>query len=157
MEYRSSLFKAWLAHLDSVRSMNRPGKMNDNVHMESFFHATKSDILYGVCFDEDREIAAEVRNYMPFYSNTRLHSSLAYVPPATYEKQIANARELAGVRRRAAARLHLLSRSLPLPKSCSSLIGSRLSFKTNRRDRQPRLPGICRPPPIRLVFCDPHI
>jgi hypothetical protein len=38
---------------------------------------------------EDREIAAEVRNYMPFYNNMRLHSSLGYVPPATYEQQLA--------------------------------------------------------------------
>jgi transposase InsO family protein len=89
MEYGSSLFKARLAHLGIVQSMNRAGKMNDNVHMESFFHSMKTDIVHGVRFDEDREIAAEVRNYMPFYNNTRLHSSLGYVPPATYEKQLA--------------------------------------------------------------------
>jgi len=27
-----------------------------------------------------------VRDYVPFYNGTRLHSSLNYVPPATYER-----------------------------------------------------------------------
>ena len=69
--------------------MNRPGKMNDNVHIESFFHSMKSDIVHGVGFDHDHEIAAELDNYMPFYNHRRLHSSLGYVPPATYEQQSA--------------------------------------------------------------------
>ena len=78
---------AW--RLGIVQSMNRPGKMNDNVHIESFFHSMKSDVVHGVRFDEDQEIASEIRNYMPFYNDTRLHSSLGYVPPAAYEQQSA--------------------------------------------------------------------
>jgi putative transposase len=89
MEYASTPFKRRLARLGIVQSMNRPGKMNDNVYIESFFHSMKSDIVHGVRFDEDHEIVAEVRNYMPFYNNTRLHSSLDYVSPATYEQQLA--------------------------------------------------------------------
>ena len=27
--------------------MNRPGKMNDNAHIESFFHSMKAEELYG--------------------------------------------------------------------------------------------------------------
>ena len=65
------------------------GKMNDNVHIESFFHSMKSDIVHGVHFAHDREIAAELSDYMPFYNKRRLHSSLGYVPPATYEQQSA--------------------------------------------------------------------
>ena len=89
MEYASTAFSSRLARLGIVQSMNRAGKMNDNVHIESFFHSMKSDIVHGVCFAEDDEIEAELRNYMPFYNNTRLHSSLGYVPPATYEQQSA--------------------------------------------------------------------
>ena len=89
MEYSSALFSARLARQGIVQSMNRPGKMNDNVHIESFFHSMKSDIVHGVHFHEDHEIIDELRNYMPFYNNRRLHSSLGYVPPATYEQQSA--------------------------------------------------------------------
>ena len=89
MEYASTLFSACLARRGIVQSMNRPGKMNDNVHIESFFHSMKNDIVHGVCFDEDHEILNEVRCYMPFYNNRRLHSSLGYVSPATYEQRLA--------------------------------------------------------------------
>ena len=33
--------------LGIVQSMNRPGKMNDNAHMESFFHSMKAEELHG--------------------------------------------------------------------------------------------------------------
>ena len=87
MEYSSTLFGACLARRGIVQSMNRPGKMNDNVHIESFFHSMKSDIVHGVRFEEDGQMLDSVRDYMPFYNNRRLHSSLGYVPPATYEQQ----------------------------------------------------------------------
>ena len=89
MEYSSTQFSRRLARLGIVQSMNRPAKMNDNVHIESFFHSMKNDIVHGVCFDEDQQILGEVRSYMPFYNNRRLHSSLGYVSPATYEQRLA--------------------------------------------------------------------
>lgn len=89
MEYASTFYAACLARRGIVQSMNRPGKMNDNVHIESFFHSLKNDIVHGVQFDHDHELTAELSDYMPFYNNRRLHSSLGYVPPATYEQQSA--------------------------------------------------------------------
>ncbi|HYC48420.1 MAG TPA: integrase core domain-containing protein [Burkholderiales bacterium] len=89
MEYASTLFSACLARRGILQSMNRPGKMNDNVHIESFFHSMKSDVVHGVRFNHDREITAELDSYMPCYNDRRLHSSLGYVPPATFEQQSA--------------------------------------------------------------------
>jgi len=89
MEYSSTRFSGRLARLGIVQSMNRPGKMNDNVHIESLFHSMKNDIVHGARFDEDHEMLDEVRSYMPFYNNRRLHSSLGYVSPATYEQRLA--------------------------------------------------------------------
>lgn len=89
IEFAAGAFKQRLAELGLVQSMNRPGKMNDNVYIETFFHSMKSDIVHGVRFEQDHEMHDEVRNYVPFYNNTRLHSSLGYVPPATYEQQLA--------------------------------------------------------------------
>lgn len=70
----------------SVRYMNRPGKVTDNAYIESFFHSMKADIVHGLRFTEDRQIEQAVRAYVPFYNGTRLHSSLNYVPPATFER-----------------------------------------------------------------------
>jgi putative transposase len=89
IEFAAGAFKQRLTELGIVQSMNRPGKMNDNVYIESFFHSLKSDIVHGLRFNEDHEIEAELRSYFPFYNETRLHSSLDYVPPATYEQQLA--------------------------------------------------------------------
>ena len=86
IEYAAGAFKERLAELGIVQSMNRPGKINDNAYIESFFHSMKSEIVHGLTFTEDREIEQAVRDYVPFYNGTRLHSSLNYVPPATYEQ-----------------------------------------------------------------------
>jgi putative transposase len=86
IEYAAGAFKERLTELGITQSMNRPGKINDNAYIESFFHSMKSDIVHGLRFTEDGEIEAAVRSYVPFYNGTRLHSSLNYVPPATFER-----------------------------------------------------------------------
>ena len=88
IEYAASAFKARLAELGIIQSMNRPGKVTDNIYIESFFHSMKTDIVHGLTFTEDRQMESAVRGYIPFYNGTRLHSSLNYVPPATYERLV---------------------------------------------------------------------
>ena len=63
------------------------GKLTDNAFIESFFHSMKSEIYHGLRFERDDDIRAAVRSYVPFYNEDRLHSSLHYVPPATFERQ----------------------------------------------------------------------
>ena len=86
IEYAAGAFKERLADLGITQSMNRPGKVTDNAYIESFFHSMKSDIVHGLTFTQDDQIKSAVRDYVPFYNGTRLHSSLNYVPPATYEQ-----------------------------------------------------------------------
>ena len=88
VEYAAGDFKARLAELGITQSMNRPGKVTDNAYIESFFHSMKSEIYHGLHFDEDQQMRAALREYMPFYNRGRLHSSLNYVFPATYERQV---------------------------------------------------------------------
>jgi putative transposase len=47
----------------------------------------KCDIYHGVRFTADLEVRTALRSYVPFYNEDRLHSSLQYVPPATFEQQ----------------------------------------------------------------------
>jgi transposase InsO family protein len=86
IEYAAGAFKERLLELGITQSMNRPGKVTDNAFIESFFHSMKSEIVHGLTFTQDGEIELAVRDYIPFYNGTRLHSSLNYVPPATYER-----------------------------------------------------------------------
>lgn len=91
-EYAGTAFKRRLAELGITQSMNRPGKMTDNAFIESFFHSMKSEIYHGVRFDEDAAIRDALKGYVPFYNTNRLHSSLHYVSPATFEQQAGGTR-----------------------------------------------------------------
>lgn len=86
IEYAAGAFKERLTELGITQSMNRPGKVTDNAFIESFFHSMKSEIVHGLTFTQDNEIESAVRDYIPFYNGTRIHSSLNYVSPATYER-----------------------------------------------------------------------
>jgi putative transposase len=80
-----------LQRLGRLQSMNRPGKMNDNAHMESFFHSMKCEELYGKKFDTEQQLRSTLRSYIHFYNERRLHSSLQYLPPAAFERGIQGA------------------------------------------------------------------
>ncbi len=87
IEYAAFAYRAHLAKLGIVQSMNRPGKINDNAYMESFFHSMKAEELYGKTFSTDGHLRQALRSYIAFYNQQRLHSSLRYLPPAAFEQQ----------------------------------------------------------------------
>jgi len=87
IEYAAGAFKERIAELGFIQSMNRPGKVTDNAFIESFFHSMKSEIYHGYRFNTDEEIRNALKSYLPFYNSDRLHSSLDYVSPATFERQ----------------------------------------------------------------------
>ena len=88
IEYAALAFKARLSELGITQSMNRPGKMTDNAFIESFFHSMKSEVYHGLRYQTDNHIHAALKSYLPFYNSARLHSSLNYVSPATFERQV---------------------------------------------------------------------
>jgi hypothetical protein len=47
----------------------------------------KAEIYHGLRFADDAQIRDALKGYMPFYNQDRLHSSLHYVSPATFERQ----------------------------------------------------------------------
>ena len=87
IEYAAFEYRNQLARLGIIQSMNRPGKMNDNAHMESFFHSMKAEELHGRRFDNDEQLRQALRSYIAFYNQQRLHSALRYLPPVTFERQ----------------------------------------------------------------------
>jgi transposase InsO family protein len=85
IEYAAYAFRDRLAALGFVQSMNRPGEITDNAHMESFFHSMKSDVVHGVTLPGDAELARLLRSYIPYYNGVRLHSGIGYASPVDYE------------------------------------------------------------------------
>jgi transposase InsO family protein len=85
-EYAGYVFRDRLAALGIVQSMNE--RVNDNAHMESFYHSMKSDVIHGVAFERERQLHRVVSEYIRFYNERRIHSSLGYVTPAMYEQNL---------------------------------------------------------------------
>ncbi len=88
-EYVATKYQKWLAGQGVTQSMNRKGRMNDNATMESFFHNFKAERVHRYEFITEKELRATVSSYVSFYNHRRIHSSLGYVPPTTYEMMAA--------------------------------------------------------------------
>jgi transposase InsO family protein len=88
IEYAANAYRDRLGQLSFVQSMNRPGKVTDNAFIESFFHSMKTEAIHGRTFSEDGDLLTTLRSYIPFYNRSRIHSSLQYMPPTTYEQSL---------------------------------------------------------------------
>jgi transposase InsO family protein len=87
IEYAAFALGQALSRFGFLQSMNRPRHMNDNAHIESFFHSLKTEWLFGMTFDTEADLRATLFDYVHFYNRHRLHSSLGYLPPVAFEAQ----------------------------------------------------------------------
>jgi putative transposase len=89
VEYSAYAYRARLAAVGIVQSMNRPRELTDNAFMESFWHSMKSEVIHTLTFDNDTDLIKVVRRYIRRYNSHRLHSALGYRSPIDYEHAVA--------------------------------------------------------------------
>jgi putative transposase len=89
-QYASALFREYLNDHRFVQSMSRKGNCWDNAVAESFFHSLKTECLYRLnkipTLEELRKILFDYIEV--FYIRKRRHSSLGYLSPMEYAKQL---------------------------------------------------------------------
>jgi putative transposase len=70
-------------------SMSRKGNCYDNAFIESFWSSLKYEVVYHRRFATRAEARSAIFDYIEaFYNRARLHSSLGYLSPLTFESQL---------------------------------------------------------------------
>jgi len=88
-QYASSPYRAVLARHGLLASMSRKGNCYDNAFIESFWSSLKYETVYHRKFATRAEARTALFDYIEsFYNRTRLHSSLGYRSPITFESQL---------------------------------------------------------------------
>ena len=84
VEYRRLLY------INGFRqSMSAKGNCYDNAQAESFFSRFKAELLEDGSFESVEQARTEIFSYIEgYYNRIRRHSSLGYVSPMEYEKQL---------------------------------------------------------------------
>lgn len=86
-QYTSGAYQRLLAGYDIQVSMNGVGTWYDNAPMESFFGSLKAERVHHVSYRTRHAARRDLFYYIEaFYNRRRLHSSLGYQSPATYEQ-----------------------------------------------------------------------
>ena len=87
-QYTDSRYQAALQERGIEVSMNGVGTWYDNAPMESFFHTLKGERVHQHSYSSRREATRDVFTYIEaWYNRQRLHSSLSYESPDTFEQQ----------------------------------------------------------------------
>ncbi|AOK16759.1 integrase [Burkholderia cepacia] len=92
-QYCSGLFQDTLKAYGMRSSMSRRGDCWDNAPTESLWGSLKVARLHGRHFATRRAAMDEVIDWLGFYNARRLHSTLNYVSPVTFEKNWAAAQQ----------------------------------------------------------------
>jgi putative transposase len=88
-QFASGAYRQVLAHHGLVASMSRKGNCYDNAFIESFWSSLKYETVYHRKFTTRAEARTALFDYIEsFYNRTRLHSSLGYLSPISFESQL---------------------------------------------------------------------
>ena len=86
VQYCSNAYQALLQENKIEPSMSRKACCYDNAVVESFFSTLKRELVYRRRFATRAEARVAVEDYIEvFYNRTRLHSTLGFLSPATFE------------------------------------------------------------------------
>lgn len=87
--YRSGEYRQLLETHGAEPSMGRKGDCWDNAVAESFFSTLKNELVHGMRFTDRDHARREIVSFMEgFYNRMRIHETLGYVSPVSFEQQV---------------------------------------------------------------------
>ena len=88
-QFASHLFRRRIDECNFLQSMSKKGNCYDNAPMESFFKSYKVEEVYHEEYQSHEHALRAATDYIErFYNPIRLHSSLDYVSPNEFERQL---------------------------------------------------------------------
>src|SRR5207247_10074582 len=85
-QYTSSAYADILDRCGARQSVGRPWTCWDNAVAESFFATLKNELIYPHVWPTRRSVPSAVFSFIEgWYNRSRLHSTLLYTSPASYE------------------------------------------------------------------------
>lgn len=88
-QFACAAYRQRLARHGLTRSMSRKGNCYDNAPMESFYRSLKCEEVYWMSYSTHEEVLRSMTEYIDrFYNRVRRHSSLDYLSPLEYERQL---------------------------------------------------------------------
>ncbi len=86
--YTATSYQRLLAAHGVTVSMSRRGDCWDNAVVESFFATVKTELVADTTWRSRSDAIQALRQYLSWYNNERLHSTLNYQTPTAYERQL---------------------------------------------------------------------
>ncbi len=84
-QYTSDDFRALCRAMGITQSMGTVGDSYDNAMAESFWSSLKRELVDDTCFATRAEARLAIFEWVMWYNNERLHSSLGYASPEEFE------------------------------------------------------------------------
>ena len=84
-EFDNRLIDNFLEEHSVIRSLSRKGTPYDNAVSESTFKIVKTEFVKGKTFRDIEQLRLEYGDYVHWFNNCRIHSSLNYMTPVEYK------------------------------------------------------------------------
>jgi transposase InsO family protein len=83
-EFKNKTIEEVLKAFEIKRSLSKKGCLYDNVVVEATYKIIKTEFAFNRVFKSLEELKRELKNYVLWYKNKRIHSSLNYMTPIEY-------------------------------------------------------------------------
>lgn len=84
-EFKNHLINETLETFEISRSLSMKGCPYDNAVAEATFKVIKTEFIRGYVFKDLRELQYQLADYVNWFNNHRIHSSLGYLTPKQYK------------------------------------------------------------------------